>query len=129
MVVLPPIKIIIENYPEGQGEELDAANHPDDPAAGARKIKFARELYIEQADLMENTTKTFFRLSPGAEVLLRYAYFVTCREVIKNAKGEVTELRCSYDPAKRGGNAPDGRKGKATIHCVAAAHAISCKAR
>jgi glutaminyl-tRNA synthetase len=129
MAVLRPLKIVIENYPEGQVDELDAANHPDDPAAGARKIKFARELYIEQDDFMENPPKKFFRLSPGTEVRLRYAYFVTCREVIKNAKGEVTELRCSYDPATRGGNAPDGRKVKATIHWVAAAHSIPAEVR
>jgi glutaminyl-tRNA synthetase len=129
MAVLRPLKITIENYPEGQVEELDAANHPDDPATGGRKIKFARELYIEQDDFMENPPKKFFRLSPGAEVRLRYAYFVTCREVIKNAKGEVTELRCTYDPATRGGNAPDGRKVKATIHWVAAAHSIPAEVR
>jgi glutaminyl-tRNA synthetase len=129
MAVLRPLKIVIENYPEGQVDELDAANHPDDPAAGARKIKFARELYIERDDFMENPPKKFFRLSPGTEVRLRYAYFVTCREVIKNAKGEVTELRCSYDPATRGGNAPDGRKVKATIHWVAAAHSIPAEVR
>jgi len=129
MAVLRPLKIVIENYPEGQVEELDAANHPDDPAAGARKIKFARELYIEQDDFMENPPKKFFRLSPGTEVRLRYAYFVTCRKIIKNAKGEVTELRCSYDPATRGGNAPDGRKVKATIHWVAAAHSIPTEVR
>ena len=129
MAVLRPLKIVIENYPEGQVEELDAVNHPDDPAAGSRKIKFARELYIEQDDFMENPPKKFFRLSPGTEVRLRYAYFVTCREVVKNAQGEVTELRCSYDPATRGGNAPDGRKVKATIHWVAAAHSAPAEVR
>jgi glutaminyl-tRNA synthetase len=129
MAVLRPLKIVIENYPEGQVEELDAINHPDDPAAGVRKIKFSRELYIEQDDFMENPPKKFFRLSSGAEVRLRYAYFVTCREVVKNAKGEVTELRCSYDPATRGGNAPDGRKVKATIHWVSAAHSVSAEVR
>jgi glutaminyl-tRNA synthetase len=129
MAVLRPLKIVIENYPEGQVEELDAANHPDDAAAGTRKIKFARELYIEQDDFMENPPKKFFRLSPGTEVRLRYAYFVTCREVVKNAQGEVTELRCSYDPATRGGNAPDGRKVKATIHWVAAAHSAPAEVR
>jgi glutaminyl-tRNA synthetase len=129
MAVLRPLKIVIENYPEGQVEELDAINHPDDPSAGVRKIKFSRELYIEQDDFMENPPKKFFRLSPGAEVRLRYAYFVTCREVVKNAKGEVTELRCSYDPATRGGNAPDGRKVKATIHWVSAAHSVSAEVR
>ena len=129
MAVLRPLKIVIENYPEGQVEELDAVNHPDDPTAGSRKIKFARELYIEQDDFMENPPKKFFRLSPGTEVRLRYAYFVTCREVVKNAQGEVTELRCSYDPATRGGNAPDGRKVKATIHWVAAAHSAPAEVR
>jgi glutaminyl-tRNA synthetase len=129
MAVLRPLKVVIENYPEGQVEELEAVNHPDSPAAGARKIKFARELYIEQDDFMENPPKKFFRLSPGAEVRLRYAYFLTCREVIKNSAGEVAELRCVYDPATRGGNAPDGRKVKATIHWVAAAHSIPAEVR
>ena len=121
MAVLRPLKVVIENYPEGQSEELDAVNHPDDPAAGTRKVPFGRELYIEQDDFMENPPKKFFRLSPGTEVRLRYAYFITCREVVKNAAGEVVELRCTYDPATKGGNAPDGRKVKATIHWVSAA--------
>ncbi|HEY6024646.1 MAG TPA: glutamine--tRNA ligase/YqeY domain fusion protein [Pseudolabrys sp.] len=129
MAVLRPLKVTIENYPDGQTEELEAVNHPDDPAAGTRKIKFGRELYIEQDDFMENPPKKFFRLSPGTEVRLRYAYFITCREVIKNAKGEVTELRCTYDPATRGGNAPDGRKVKATIHWVSASHSIPAEVR
>ena len=129
MAVLRPLKVVIENYPEGQVEELEAANHPDDEAAGTRKITFARELYIERDDFMEEPPKKFFRLAPGREVRLRYAYFVTCREVIKNAAGEVTELRCTYDPATKGGNAPDGRKVKATIHWVAAAHAIPAEVR
>jgi glutaminyl-tRNA synthetase len=129
MAVLRPLKLVIENYRGEQVEELEAANHPDDPAAGARKIKFARELYIEQDDFMENPPKKFFRLSPGAEVRLRYAYFVTCREAVKNSKGEVVELRCTYDPATRGGNAPDGRKVKATIHWVSAAHSIPAEVR
>ena len=129
MAVLRPLKVVIENYPQGQTEELDAANHPDDPAAGARKIKFGRELYIEAEDFMENPPKKFFRLSPGTEVRLRYAYFITCREVVKNAKGEVVELRCTYDPATKGGNAPDGRKVKATIHWVSAAHSIPAEVR
>jgi glutaminyl-tRNA synthetase len=120
MAVLRPLKVVIENY-EGPGEELDAVNHPDDPAAGSRKIAFGRELFVEQDDFMENPPKKFFRLSPGAEVRLRYAYFITCREAVKNDKGEVVELRCTYDPATRGGNAPDGRKVKATIHWVSAA--------
>jgi len=129
MAVLRPLKIVIENYPEGQVEDLEAANHPDDGTRGTRKLKFAREIYIEQDDFMENPPKKFFRLSPGTEVRLRYAYFITCREVVKTPKGEVTELRCSYDPATRGGNAPDGRKVKSTIHWVSAAHAMPAEVR
>jgi glutaminyl-tRNA synthetase len=129
MAVLRPLKVVIENYPEGQVEELDAVNHPDHPSAGSRKIKFGRELYMEHDDFMENPPKKFFRLSPGMEVRLRYAYFITCREVVKNAAGEVTELRCIYDPATKGGNAPDGRKVKATIHWVSAAHAMPAEVR
>jgi glutaminyl-tRNA synthetase len=129
MAVLRPLKVVIENYPEGQSEELDAVNHPDQPEAGARKLRFGREIYIEQEDFMEHPPKKFFRLSPGTEVRLRYAYFITCREAVKNAAGEVVELRCSYDPATRGGNAPDGRKVKATIHWVAAADAVSAEVR
>jgi glutaminyl-tRNA synthetase len=120
MAVLRPLKVVIENYPEGQTEELDAVNHPDNQEAGSRKIRFGREIFIEQEDFMENPPKKFFRLSRGAEVRLRYAYFITCKEVIKNAAGEVVELRCTYDPATRGGNAPDGRKVKATMHWVGA---------
>ena len=129
MAVLRPLKVVIENYPEGKIEELEAVNHPDDPAAGARKIKFGRELFIEQEDFMETPEKKFFRMSPGREVRLRYAYFITCREMVKNGKGEVTELRCTYDPASKGGNSPDGRKVKATIHWVSAAHAILAEVR
>jgi glutaminyl-tRNA synthetase len=129
MAVLRPLKVVIENYPEGQTEELDAVNHPDNPEAGSRKVRFGREIYIEQEDFMENPPKKFFRLSPGTEVRLRYAYFITCREAVKNAAGEVVELRCSYDPATRGGNAPDGRKVKATIHWVAAADAVTAEVR
>jgi glutaminyl-tRNA synthetase len=129
MAVLRPLKVVIENYPELQVEELDAVNHPDDPTAGAREIKFGRELFIEQEDFMENPPKKFFRLSPGTEVRLRYAYFITCRAVVKNAAGEVTELRCTYDPATKGGNSPDGRKVKATIHWVSAAHSIPAEIR
>src|SRR6201990_2395731 len=121
MGVLRPLKVVIENYPEGQSEELEAINHPDDPAAGTRKISFGRELYIEHDDFMQNPPKKFFRLSPGNEVRLRYAYFIKCREAIKNAAGEVIELRCTYDPATKGGNAPDGRKVKATMHWLPAA--------
>jgi glutaminyl-tRNA synthetase len=129
MAVLRPLKIVIENYPEGEAEEIEAVNHPDDPTAGTRRIAFGRELYIERDDFMENPPKKFFRLSPGTEVRLRYAYFVTCREVIKNAAGEVVELRCSYDPATRGGNAPDGRKVKATMHWLPAAQSIPAEIR
>ena len=129
MAVLRPLKVVIENYPEGQSEELDAVNHPDNPDAGSRKIKFGRELYIERDDFMENPPKKFFRLSPGMEVRLRYAYFITCREAVKNAAGEVVELRCTYDPATRGGNAPDGRKVKATIHWVSAEHSKPAEVR
>jgi glutaminyl-tRNA synthetase len=129
MAVLRPLKVVIENYPEGKSEELDAVNHPDDPAAGSRKIKFGRELYVERDDFMENPPKKFFRLSPGTEVRLRYAYFITCREAVKNSNGEIAELRCSYDPATRGGNAPDGRKVKATIHWVSAADSKAAEVR
>jgi len=129
MAVLRPLKLVIENYPEGQSEELEAVNHPDDLAAGTRKIAFGRELYIEQDDFMENPPKKFFRLSPGTEVRLRYAYFVTCKEVVKDAAGNVVELRCTYDPATKGGNAPDGRKVKATIHWVSAKDSIEAEVR
>jgi len=129
MAVLRPLKVVIENYPEGQLEELEAVNHPDNPAAGTRKIKFGRELYIEQDDFMENPPKKFFRLSPGNEVRLRYAYFIKCREAIKNAEGEIVELRCTYDPATKGGNAPDGRKVKATMHWLSAQDSIPAEIR
>lgn len=129
MAVLRPLKVVIENYPEGQVEELEAINHPDDPSAGTRKITFGRELYIEQDDFMENPPKKFFRLSPGNEVRLRYAYFVKCTGVIKNDKGEVVELRCTYDPATKGGNAPDGRKVKATMHWLPAANSKPAEIR
>lgn len=129
MAVLRPLKVVIENYPEGKTEELDAVNNPEDPAAGSRKVPFSRELYIERDDFMENPPKKFFRLSPGQEVRLRYAYFITCREAVKNAAGEVVELRCTYDPATRGGNAPDGRKVKATMHWVSAPHAQRTEVR
>ncbi len=129
MAVLRPLKLVIENYPEGKSEELDAVNHPDNPAAGSRKIPFSGELYVEQEDFMENPPKKFFRLSPGNEVRLRYAYFVTCKSVVKDAAGNVTELRCTYDPATKGGNAPDGRKVKTTLHWVAAAQSIPAEIR
>jgi glutaminyl-tRNA synthetase len=129
MAVLRPLKIAIENYPEGKSEEIEAVNHPDNPAAGTRRIRFGRELFIERDDFMENPPKKFFRLSPGAEVRLRYAYFITCREVVKNAAGEVVELRCTYDPATKGGNAPDGRKVKATMHWVSAQESLPAEVR
>ena len=121
MAVLRPLKLVIENYPAESEEELEAINHPDDPAAGTRRIPFGREIFIEREDFMENPPKKFFRLSPGREVRLRYAYFVKCREAVKDAAGEVVELRCTYDPETRGGNAPDGRKVQATMHWVSAA--------
>jgi len=129
MAVLRPLKVVIENYPEGQSEELEAINHPDDPAAGTRKIKFSREIYVEREDFMENPPKNFYRLAPGKEVRLRYAFFVTCREAIKDASGEVVELRCTYDPETRGGNAPDGRKVKATLHWIDASSAVNAEVR
>jgi glutaminyl-tRNA synthetase len=129
MAVLRPLKLIIENYPEGQTETLEARNHPDNPDAGLRKVTFGRELYVEQDDFMENPPKKFYRLSPGKEVRLRYGYFVTCREVVKDASGAVVALRCTYDPASRGGNAPDGRKVQATLHWVAAADAVPAEIR
>src|SRR5436305_1170852 len=129
MAVLRPLKVVIENYPEGESEEIEAVNHPDDPAAGTRRIAFGRELYIERDDFMENPPKKFFRLSPGTEVRLRYAYFIKCREAVKNAAGEVIELRCTYDPATRGGNAPDGRKVKATMHWLPAAQSVPAEIR
>jgi glutaminyl-tRNA synthetase len=129
MAVLKPLKVVIENYPEGQVEEIEAINHPDNPEAGTRKIGFGRELYIEQDDFMENPPKKFFRLSPGNEVRLRYAYFIKCTSVVKNAAGEVTELRCTYDPATKGGNAPDGRKVKATMHWLPVAQSLPAEIR
>jgi glutaminyl-tRNA synthetase len=130
MGVLRPLKVVIENYPEGQVDELDAVNNPEDPAAGKRKVPFSREIYIERDDFMENPPKKFFRLGPGREVRLRYAFFVTCTDVIKDENsGEVIELRCTYDPATRGGDAPDGRKVKATLHWVSAAHAVDAEVR
>src|SRR5947209_9817847 len=129
LAVLRPLKVVIENYPEGQTEELEAINHPDDPVLGTRRITFGRELYIERDDFMENPPKKFFRLSPGTEVRLRYAYFIKCTAVIKNAAGEVIELRCTYDPATKGGNAPDGRKVKATMHWLSAARSRPAEIR
>jgi glutaminyl-tRNA synthetase len=129
MAVLRPLKIVIENYPEGHTEELEAPNHPDDAAAGVRKIRFGREIYVERDDFMENPPKKFFRLSPGREVRLRYAYFVTCRDLVKSSNGEVVELRCTYDPATCGGNAPDGRKVQATLHWVSSADSVPAEVR
>ena len=129
MGVLNPLKVVIENYPEGQSEELEAINNPEDPDAGSRQVPFSRELYIERDDFMEDPPRKFFRLSPGREVRLRYAYFITCTEVVKDDSGEIVELRCTYDPATRGGDAPDGRKVKATLHWVSAAHALEAEVR
>ena len=129
MAVLRPLKVTIENYPEGAGEEVEAVNHPEDPAAGTRRVRFGREIFIERDDFMENPPKKFFRLSPGTEVRLRYAYFITCREVVKNAAGDIVELRCTYDPATKGGNAPDGRKVKATMHWVLAKDSVPAEVR
>jgi len=129
MAVLRPLKLVIDNYPENQVEEMDAVNNPEDPSAGTRKVPFSRELYIEQDDFREDPPKQYYRLSPGREVRLRYGYFVTCQSVLKNEKGEVVELHCTYDPATRGGHAPDGRKVKSTIHWVSAAKAIDAEVR
>ncbi len=129
MCVLAPLKVVIENYPVGQTEELDAVNNPEDTAAGSRKIPFSRVLFIEKSDFLEDAPKKFFRLAPGREVRLRYAYFVTCTDVIKNDAGDVIELRCTYDPATRGGDSPDGRKVKGTIHWVSAEHAAEAEVR
>jgi glutaminyl-tRNA synthetase len=129
MAVLRPLRVIIENYPEDKTETLEAANHPDDPGAGTRQVRFGREIFIERDDFMENPPKKFFRLAPGREVRLRYAYFITCREVVKDGSGEVVELRCTYDPATRGGNAPDGRKVQATIHWVSASGSVPAEVR
>ncbi len=129
MAVLRPLKVVIENYPEGADEELAAINKPEDESAGTRRVPFGREIFIERDDFMENPPKKFFRLSPGREVRLRYAYFIKCREAVKNAAGEVVALRCTYDPETRGGNAPDGRKVQATLHWVSAAHALEAEIR
>ena len=129
MAVLDPIKVVLTNYPEGESEELDAINNPEDEDAGTRKVPFSRELYIERDDFMEEPPKKFFRLAPGREVRLRYAYFIRCEEVVRDDDGEIVELRCTYDPATRGGDAPDGRKVKATLHWVSAEHAIDAEIR
>ncbi|MBI2563323.1 MAG: glutamine--tRNA ligase/YqeY domain fusion protein [candidate division NC10 bacterium] len=129
MGVLKPLRVVIENYPEGQVEELAAVNNPEDPGAGTRRVPFSRVLYIEQDDFRENPPPKYYRLSPGREVRLRYAYFLQCVDVVKDGQGNVVELRCTYDPTTRGGDAPDGRKVKATIHWVSAAHAVPAEVR
>ena len=129
MAVLRPLKVVIDNYPEGQVEEVDAVNNPEDESAGKRKVPFSKVLYIEQDDFREDPPKQYYRLSPGREVRLRYGYFITAKSVVKNDRGEVVEVHCTYDPATRGGNAPDGRKVKSTIHWVSAAHALDSEVR
>lgn len=129
MAVLRPLKVVIENFPEDREEQLEASNHPQDPSMGSRMLPFTREIYIERDDFMEDPPKKFFRLAPGREVRLRYAYFITCDSVIRDEKDQIIELRCSYDPATRGGNAPDGRKVKGTIHWVSAKHGVNAEVR
>jgi glutaminyl-tRNA synthetase len=129
MTVLRPLKVVLTNYPEGQVDQVDVINNPEDPSAGTRKVPFSRELYIERDDFMEDPPKKFFRLSPGREVRLRCAYFITCTDVVKNGAGEVVEIRATYDPATRGGDSPDGRKVKSTLHWVSAPHAVAVEVR
>ncbi|MFC1782170.1 glutamine--tRNA ligase/YqeY domain fusion protein [Planctomycetota bacterium] len=129
MAILRPLKVVIDNYPEDQVDQLEAINNPEDASAGTRKVPFSRELYIEREDFMEEPPKKFYRLAPGREVRLRYAYFITCTNVVKDAHGEIIELHCTYDPATQGGDSPDGRKVKATLHWVSAAHALSAQVR
>jgi glutaminyl-tRNA synthetase len=130
MAVLHPLRIVITNYPDGGSEELDAPYHPNRPELGSRKVPFSKIVYIEREDFMEEPPKKFFRLAPGREVRLRYAYFIKCTGVIKDSvSGEITELHCTYDPATRGGNAPDGRKVKGTLHWVSAAHSVAAEVR
>jgi len=129
MGVLRPLRVVIENYPEGTDEELETLNHPDDPSAGTRRVPFSRVLYVERDDFLEEPPKKFFRLAPGREVRLRSAYFVTCTGVVKDDAGAIIELRATYDPATRGGDSPDGRKPKATLHWVSAEHALDCEVR
>ena len=129
MGVLKPLRVVIENYPEDQSEELEAPYHPNDPDMGSRKVPFSKVIYVEQDDFMEEPPKKFFRLGPGREVRLRYAYFITCNDFIKDENGDVIELRCTYDPLTKGGNAPDGRKVKGTIHWVSKEHAIEAEVR
>jgi glutaminyl-tRNA synthetase len=127
--VLDPLKVVIENYPEGESEEMEVVNNPEDPGAGTRRVPFGRELWIEREDFLEDPPPKFFRLAPGREVRLRSAYFITCTEVVKDASGEIVELRCTYDPLTRGGDAPDGRRPKATLHWVSATHAVPAEVR
>jgi len=129
MAVLDPLRVVIENYPDGLVEEMNAVNNPEDPAAGTRKVPFSKVIYIEREDFMEEPPKKFYRLAPGREIRLRYAYFIKCAGVVKNEKGEIVELRCTYDPATRGGDAPDGRKVKATLHWVSAEYAVPIEVR
>jgi glutaminyl-tRNA synthetase len=130
LCVVKPLKVVLTNYPEGQVEELDASYYPHDvPKTGLRKIPFSRELWVDRDDFMEDPPKKFYRLAPGREVRLRYGYLITCQEVVKDAAGDVVELRCTYDPATRGGDAPDGRKVQGTIHWVSAARALDCELR
>ncbi|KPK65172.1 MAG: glutamine--tRNA ligase [Planctomycetes bacterium SM23_32] len=129
MAVLDPLKVVLANYPEGRVEQMEAVNNPEDPSAGTRMVPFSRELYIEREDFMEEPVRKFYRLAPGREVRLRYAYFITCQEAVRDEHGELLELRCTYDPATRGGDAPDGRKVKATLHWVSAAHALPAQVR
>jgi glutaminyl-tRNA synthetase len=129
MGVLRPLKVVLTNYPEDRVEEVDVINNPEDPSAGTRKVPFSRVLWIERDDFLEQPPKKFFRLSSGREVRLRCAYFIVCNEVVKDGRGEIVELRCTYDPATRGGDAPDGRRVKATLHWVSAAHALPAEVR
>jgi glutaminyl-tRNA synthetase len=129
MTVLRPLRVVITNFPDGRIEHVDVINNPEDPTAGTRPVPFTRELFIERDDFMEDPPKKFFRLSPGREVRLRCAYFITCQEVVKDDQGEVVELRCTYDPATRGGDSPDGRRVKATLHWVPAAQSIAVEVR
>ncbi len=129
MAVLDPLRVVIENYPEGQTETVSASNHPKNPQMGQRSLSFSRTLYIERSDFMEVPARKFFRLAPGREVRLRYAYYITCTDVVKNDQGEVIEIHCTYDPATKGGSSPDGRKVKGTIHWVSAEHAVNAEIR
>ena len=129
MAVLRPLKLVIDNYPDGQEEFVEVANNPEDPSAGTRQVPFSREIYIEQDDFREVPPPKYYRLSPGKEVRLRNAYFITAQNVVKDADGNIVEVHCTYDPASRGGNSPDGRKVKSTMHWVSAAHAISAEIR